>query len=116
MQIRMLRGELHDVLRQEVSLVGGWIVVEHARELRRTDNGADVRLHLAPIGAVNIRRQHHQTGASCLLCATRKLRGFGSTERCDTEHHWRLLTDSTHTSGRDGELLLETQRRRFTQR
>src|SRR5438874_361431 len=60
-QVGKLARELEDVKRQEIGLVRKRIVVEHAGKIGGGDHRADVRFHFAPIAAVDIRRQYHQS-------------------------------------------------------
>ncbi len=71
----MLGGEFGDLGGQEVGLVRDGVVVEHAGEWRRRDDGGDVVLHLAPVGGVDVGREDHQCLAACLLGLFREVDG-----------------------------------------
>ena len=116
MEIRVLGGEVGDLLREKIGFVGDGIVVEQARQVGRGDDGADVRAHLPPVGAVNVRRQHHETQRAGVLRRARHRYRLNRAERGDAEHRRRAPAERLHARAGDGDFLFEGKRGRFAER
>ena len=110
----VLARELVDVRRQEVGLVRRRVVVEHAREPRGAQHRLHVRLHLAPVRAVHVRRQDHEAAAARLLRRLRERHGLRGAERRDAGDE-RLAAHRADEGLQDGDLLLEAERRRLAE-
>src|SRR5690606_11850079 len=64
LHVRELGGQLGDLRRQEVGLVGDGVVVEHARQVGGLEDLAHVAAHLAVVGGVHVGRQHHEAAGA----------------------------------------------------
>jgi len=103
----MLRGELADLFGKKVSSIRDGIVVEHAGKVRRAKHRVDVRFHLAPIAAINVRRQYHQTlaaGAGSTFC---ECDGFGSAQRSNCGHDRNAISNSADERRPKRDLLVQ---------
>ena len=112
----LVHTELLDVLREEVGAVRDRVVVEHARERRGSDDRFHVRLHLAPLALVHVRRKSGQAGAPGALCRASELHRLVRAERGDPGHQRDLVADRRLAAFEDLHLLIEGQSSRLTQR
>ena len=70
----MPRRESRELLGTHVRAIGGRIVVEHARQPRRADDGREVRRGLAPVGPVHVGGKDHQAVAALRLARASRSR------------------------------------------
>ena len=105
-----------DLLWQKISFVGGGIIIQQTRKLGRGNDGADVCFHFTPITGINIRRQDHQTLRASLLSRFCQSHRFQRAQGSNTQHDRRSPRHSRNARTNNGNLLLETKRRRFSQR
>src|ERR1700683_983708 len=91
MEIVMTRPQFDHLCRSDIRSVRNAVVIEHARERRRLEDGVQVRLRFAPVAPVDLGRQHHQAvyaSAVCFLCQPDR---FSSTEGSNAGNHWRFV-------------------------
>src|SRR5579885_3507941 len=64
MEVVVLRSKLCNVLRKKICAIRYRIVVEHAGKRSCFEDCSNMCFHLAPVSAIDILRQHHQSRAA----------------------------------------------------
>ncbi len=82
MQIGVHR-QLFHLFGRYIGPVGDGVVIEHTRQACSADHRREVRLRLAPIAAIDVRRQYHQTAATGLFRGAGKSHTLGGAQPCD---------------------------------
>ena len=101
--------------RGEVGLVRDRVVVNDAGQVRRGNHGLHVRLHLAPVGGVEVGRQDHQAAAAVVLGGLGDVDGFLGGKRGDARDD-RGVRQGFDVGLLQRQLFLERQRGALAQR
>ncbi len=112
----MTRPQFDHLFRSDIRSIRNGVVIEHARERRRLEDGIQVGLSFTPVAPVNLGRQHHQAVYAGAVCFLRQPDRFRSTESSDAGDYRRLVAQGPPGLFKNLNLFFSGQRRRFAQR